>query len=520
MTYRLLNRHLIHQLVCCLFLVFVPIFSLAQVLSDQAQASTKTNQDFIERFDLNTSGIESFLEKYIKTKIIIPTELKQQVDDYLQSSVFELKTFDLFDKDFSHLTQNRFKQVSKSVVGTINRLDQTMLRSLSVELMQLPSLQRRVYSLYIAYMLLEYSQEWSKESQMMMYSLMNDSFFEGREYLKLRFLERGQLYLNNIKEAVNRSESNKLTHSIPTSVIQTLTVDDILFDLGFWLRRDLDQSRVSLFRLIKLAVNSHAVDSIFSLPPPPPSYSGLSAQILNIIYEPLLKMSNSDSKIYLGDLQGLLTMEGLNQGIRKALNNEKMATQPSDVKSNAEQQGLEQKIELDRKDQLNSRSLWEMFSMQKLEKAMDASERKRPFLFLSPRFIFWINDHLIPNSRTKPLLSKLRKLYEQRYKRLGTLMYKSRMYLKSTSNLNEEKLNYSLARFSATFDEDSYLQQRYAHVLTQEFPDRGTNTFTPAKAIGFWLRREIDGSAEYVWSSLLLFLSHLDLNFDKSLRLD
>ncbi|MAD59978.1 MAG: hypothetical protein CMH49_00510, partial [Myxococcales bacterium] len=494
--------------------------SWAQVFSDQAQGSTKTHRDFIERFDLNINGIESFLEKHIKTKIMIPVEIKQQVNDYFQSSVFELKTFDLFEKGFSPFTQNRFKQVSKSVVDTINRFDQNMLRSLSTELMQLSSLQRRVYSLYIAYMLLEYSQEWSKESQTMMYSLMNDSFFEGREYLKLRFLERGELYLNTIKEALNSNESNKRTHSIPSSIIQMLTIDDILLDLGFWLRRDLDQSRVSLFHLIKLAVQSHAVDSITSLPPPPPSQSGLSTQILNIVYEPILKRSHFNSKIYLGDLQGLLTIEGLNQGIKRALNNEKIATQPSDSKSNAEQQGLGQEVKLDRIDRLNSKALWEMFSMQKLEKAMNASERKRPFLFLNPRFIFWINDHIIPNSRTKLLLSKLRKRYEQRYKRLGTLMYKSRVYLKSKSNLNEEKLNYSLARFSAKFDEDSYLQQRYAHVLTQEFPEKGTNTFTPAKAIGFWLRREIDGSAEFVWSSLLLFLSQLDLNFDKSLKLD
>ena len=138
------------------------------------------------------------------------------------------------------------------------------------------------------------------------------------------------------------------------------------------------------------------------------------------VYRPLIEKTNSHSGMYLGDLSSLLSNEGLNQGVAFVLDN-KQGLRDSKDKS----------VSSEAKEQWSiTKKLWEMFSTYKLEKPLEANEKKRPFLFLNPRFIFWVNDHLVPNSSTEPLLSQLKAIYNQGI-RLGQVLFQSRMYLKN-----------------------------------------------------------------------------------------
>ena len=91
---RLVNRYLVQQYVCCLFLTLGSTFSRAQVQADQSQRSKRNDQDALDRIDLNINGIKYFLEQHTKTKLVISAALKKQIDSLLQSPVFEIKTFE------------------------------------------------------------------------------------------------------------------------------------------------------------------------------------------------------------------------------------------------------------------------------------------------------------------------------------------------------------------------------------------------------------------------------------------
>ncbi len=450
----------------------------------------------------HSTSFEYLIHQYLQNSVLVPAKLKENIDTTLNNLGLFRKNFELFTPKFSQNTQGRFKQVSSSFLQSLKMIDTQSIRHLSQKLMKNDQLRRQAYSLYLSYALLDQHHEWATESQIMMYSLMNDPFFEGPAHLNLRFKERVERYLRQLHNeiALNRATDQE-KHLETITTIQSLDSKQLITHIGFWLRREKDQSRVILYRFLKDAIQTHLNDfKLKALSQVPASPLGLKNEILNQVYDPLLKQ-NIDSKEagpYLGDLKHLVTHEGLNQGIIKALSHEMVNQRLAQSK------------------QIESLKLWEQFSTYRLERPYEAHEKKRPFLFLNPRFIFWFNDHLIPNSNTPVLLDRLQQVYQRRYKRLFDLLLTSHHYLKNSLDLNKEKLAYSLSRFTANYDENRYLEQRYAQALKQRFPEQGTTVFTPAKAIGFWLKRELDGSAEYVWSTLNDLRSQLEPRTNQS----
>ena len=78
--------------------------------------------------------------------------------------------------------------------------------------------------------------------------------------------------------------------------------------------------------------------------------------------------------------------------------------------------------------------------------------------------------------------------------------------------MKAHQLDYSLAMMNPKFDGGQYLHTKYATMSKSIYPAalKVNYGYTPAMAIGFWLRRGIDGSAPIIWAALKAFLKRFD----------
>jgi hypothetical protein len=415
------------------------------------------------------------------------------IKQYVKSVDPALHNMSLVETGFSSATQGRFKQVSPSFLILLTKWDQAQLGLLTQTLLSIKSVRLRMYSLWLSYRLLDMDAEWLKESHLYMYSLMNDSFFESHEHLKMRFKERIKQWLTALKSNANKGVLDQGLRSNTSQLNSRMMIDD----LEFWIRRELDGSRQILSKVLSNLVrdDDQRWEKLVQRVQAPHFQPLFTNKELILLFKPTMTslMNGYDEQeggqMYKGDLLGILRDGHLNQGVYKVLGRPQA--------------------------KLHWMELWRTLSGVKVEKRLEKGEKKRPFLFVNPQFIFWGVDHLIPTLEYPPSYAMVRRLIHQIYRRLFDLLSESRIHLYERMNVKAEKMEYALARLSPKFSEKTYLRNRYQNILQDKYPEKGEHIFQPADAIGFWIRREIDGTSSYVWGGLVHFRHIFDLEDSK-----
>ncbi len=141
-----------------------------------------------------------------------------------------------------------------------------------------------------------------------------------------------------------------------------------------------------------------------------------------------------------------------------------------------------------------------------LQNKYDPSDAGLKFKYINPEVVKWGYNNMIPDPESYIFGVKCKTIYNKMFKRFARLMVQSYSYLTVQKNIENEAEEYKNKMESEPyFDAISYLNTKYGP--GRPF-DESVSTYdeyygmTSQVAIGFWLRRYIDGSFDQLYVGL------------------
>ena len=297
-------------------------------------------------------------------------------------------------------------------------------------------------------------------------------------------------------------------------------------DLGFWLRREIDGSRLRLWAVVQKVINEldpgflqyldHKIEVQLNLKPPvkktksprksthqpssPKQKTPLEIDLTQLythwLDDPYPYMFEGDGKqglklnqgrlgMFRAGTRGLLYYGGLNPILTQ------MLKQP--------------------KSHFDDNSIWEKVSGLPIENPHMKTKRSAPaFLHVNPKLIEWGIRSLIPDPQSRLHGYTVQQIYQKIFRRYFRLLAKTYQFLHNQRHIKQEVHQYQ-AMIKGQKDGLVYLKEQYGHVLQQDYiPDDWGIFLQPYHAIGFWLRREIDQTSGLLWEGLQLVLERFD----------
>tara|TARA_R110002012_G_scaffold13845_16_gene58578 strand:+ start:30423 stop:31979 length:1557 start_codon:yes stop_codon:yes gene_type:complete len=144
-----------------------------------------------------------------------------------------------------------------------------------------------------------------------------------------------------------------------------------------------------------------------------------------------------------------------------------------------------------------------------------------PFSRLNPNFVSWMGNNLVPEPNQQFFGEEAGKIYRVSFRRMVWMLATSYEYLSDGNKWESEALAYKNAMQSEGFYGPGYLYDRYTtqdlknSVFSKYYEEFSTNDndyyyFTEEIAIGFWLRRRLDGTDDEMSQFLTKLLEKLD----------
>lgn len=125
------------------------------------------------------------------------------------------------------------------------------------------------------------------------------------------------------------------------------------------------------------------------------------------------------------------------------------------------------------------------------------------FRCYNPEVVRWLFDNMIPDPELVIDGHKFQEIYDVIGSRYFRLMVESYLYLQRIG-VDKETHRYKMAMKNRGFDGMEYFEANYGHILPDfTYPDYAFSYFTPGLAVGYWLRRSIDGSAADLYNGYL-----------------
>lgn len=112
----------------------------------------------------------------------------------------------------------------------------------------------------------------------------------------------------------------------------------------------------------------------------------------------------------------------------------------------------------------------------------------------NPAFVRWARANLIPDPEDDLLGTSFRIWYRRVFARFFRLMAASYLFTRNQMDLAAVKQDYLTAAQGEEFEALSWLERRYGGALDEFFVPRNGTNFLPEMAIGFWIRRSLDGT--------------------------
>ncbi|HYG03543.1 MAG TPA: hypothetical protein VD927_13920 [Chryseosolibacter sp.] len=148
-------------------------------------------------------------------------------------------------------------------------------------------------------------------------------------------------------------------------------------------------------------------------------------------------------------------------------------------------------------------------------------ESELPFSGLNPAFVFWAGENLLPEPDQQFFDKTSQEIYDKMFRRTIWMLLASYEHLEANPNYQAEIDAYYQAMSDPEFYGPGYLYERYGEVdysttffnkVYNEFPlgEYEYFYFTEPVAIGFWMRRHLDGSDKAVLKLLEQILEKYD----------
>ncbi|MBW2263035.1 MAG: hypothetical protein JRG91_13740 [Deltaproteobacteria bacterium] len=148
----------------------------------------------------------------------------------------------------------------------------------------------------------------------------------------------------------------------------------------------------------------------------------------------------------------------------------------------------------------------------------DRMDGSQPFGLYNPDIVVWGYTNLIPAQTDLIAGVPAQTIYSGVFSRFFRMMTESHLYLVQSGTYRQEMDAYWKMANQTGQDGIDYLQARYQGTL----PDYGGSwdgtSMTPQMAIGFWLRRGLDGTNEELWTGLKKVMLRFDGQWYAGLR--
>jgi hypothetical protein len=279
---------------------------------------------------------------------------------------------------------------------------------------------------------------------------MQDTYFQGPAYLKLRFGE------------------------VQTGYATPRSPDYVAF--GFWLRREIDGSGPTLWRALQGLLPlidptlPAQLKALKTEPPPRPSFDGpVSLTDLTSLYERLLQAPDvahgGDQASARSSLRMGLTLSALPLLSKRALPYPMLTPRQEDERG------------------------------------------QRPFRYYNPRFIQWATEQLIPPPELSIAGEPASAHYLRHIKPTIDSLIDAYLALRSSpERLKRERFEMMMS-LMAKVDP----RERLRRIFKDERTTRSSSTSVRFEdSVAFWLRREVDGSASILWGAVRLILKRFD----------
>ena len=141
---------------------------------------------------------------------------------------------------------------------------------------------------------------------------------------------------------------------------------------------------------------------------------------------------------------------------------------------------------------------------------------KNGFAHYNPMIIRWATNHMIPNPNDKNIQGiRFQDMYNELYRNNIRVIAKSYLYFKDEKSYKNAQIQYLKAMKDPDFNGPTYLYNNYGEKKDVPF------LFDRHMAIGFWLRRGIDGTNDEIWQCLSKVLRMYDRGwFNKNITID
>jgi hypothetical protein len=147
----------------------------------------------------------------------------------------------------------------------------------------------------------------------------------------------------------------------------------------------------------------------------------------------------------------------------------------------------------------------------------EAHDYSKPFGYYNPDIIRWGHENLIPAADASVAGVPVQDIYDKVFSRFFRMMTESYLYLVDSGTYSQEMSAYMDMAEKKSQDGLDWLQSRYKNALpAYSCPWDGT-TMTPQMAVGFWLRRGLDGTSQELWTGLRKVMKRFDASWYSSL---
>jgi hypothetical protein len=147
----------------------------------------------------------------------------------------------------------------------------------------------------------------------------------------------------------------------------------------------------------------------------------------------------------------------------------------------------------------------------------DSHDAAKPFGFYNPDIVRWGHENLIPAADASVAGVPVQDIYDKVFSRFFRMMTESYLYLVDSGTYSQEMTAYWDMAEKKSQDGLDWLQARYQNALpAYSCPWDGT-TMTPQMAVGFWLRRGLDGTGPELWTGLKKVMKRFDSAWFSSL---
>lgn len=136
----------------------------------------------------------------------------------------------------------------------------------------------------------------------------------------------------------------------------------------------------------------------------------------------------------------------------------------------------------------------------------------------NPGFIQWGIANCIPSPDLKVGGVTCKEIYDKVFFRFFRILAETHHYLQARHRLTAEVSAYSRAMRAKNFEALTWLEGRYKDLFPQYAATDAYSPFTPAMALGFWLRREMDGTRDLFRRGLDLFMYYYDREWHTKLK--